>query len=168
LRVPAPGYPNRVSGSTPLDAYLSDHLAGSAAAIELIDKLVRSTNGDSEFGAYLAELRRDVDADRAALERVMETLGTAPSAIKEAGGWLLEKASRIKFDPRVTGSEHLSRLMETETLALGVEGKLAGWRALKVVPGDLGVDLDALIQRAVDQRRRLEPFRMDAAARAFS
>jgi hypothetical protein len=95
-----------VSGSTPLGAYLNDHLAGSAAAIE--------------------------------------------------------------FDPRVTGSEHLSRLMETEGLAVGVEGKLAGWQALKVVSGDLGIDLDALIERAADQRRRLEPFRIDAAARAFS
>jgi hypothetical protein len=161
------GYLERVATSPPLGAYLNDHLAGSAAAIELIDKL-RSTNRDAEFGACLAELQRDVEADRAALEQVMEAVGITRSAMKEAGGWLLEKASKIKFDHRVTGSEHLSRLMETETLALGVEGKLAGWRALKVVPRDLGVDLDALIQRAIDQRRRLEPFRIDAATRAFS
>lgn len=158
---------SRVSVSTPLGAYLTDHFAGSAAAIELIAKL-RSTNGDGEFGACLAELELDVEADRAALEQVMEALEVSPSAIKVAGGWLLEKASKIKFDHRVTGSEHLSRLMETETLALGVDGKPAGWRALKVVPRGLGVDLDALIQRAVDQRERLEPFRIDAAKRAFS
>jgi hypothetical protein len=58
--------------------------------------------------------------------------------------------------------------METEALALGIEGKLAGWRALRVLARDPGVDLDALIQRAADQRRRLEPFRVDAAKRAFS
>jgi hypothetical protein len=166
LRAWEAGYPGRVSGSTPLGAYLNDHLAGAAAAMELIDKL-HSAN-DGEFGAYLAGLQRDVEADRAALEQVMDTLGITRSAIKEAGGWLLEKASRIKFDRRVTGSEHLSRLMETEALALGIEGKLAGWRALRVLARDLGVDLDALIQRAADQRRRLEPFRLDAAKRAFS
>jgi hypothetical protein len=37
-----------------------------------------------------------------------------------------------------------------------------------VLARDPGVDLDALIQRAADQRRRLEPFRVDAAKRAFS
>ena len=87
---------SRVSVSTPLGAYLTDHFAGSAAAIELIAKL-RSTNGDGEFGACLAELELDVEADRAALEQVMEALEVSPSAIKVAGGWLLEKASKIKF-----------------------------------------------------------------------
>jgi hypothetical protein len=154
-----------VPGSTPLGVYLNDHLAGSEAAIELIDKL-RSTHDDVEFAAYLAELQRDVEADRGELERVFETLGIPRSAVKQAAGWLLEKASRLKFD--TTASEDLARLMETEALALGIEGKLAGWRALKVVSVDLGVDLDVLIQRASDQRSRLEPFRIDAAMRAFA
>lgn len=154
-----------MSGSTPLGAYLNDHLAGSAAAIELIEKL-RSKNADGEFAAYLSELQHDVEADRGNLEQVMETLGVPRSAIKEAAGWLVEKASRIAFD--VTAGEDLSRLMETEALALGIEGKIAGWRALKVVHSDLGVDLDALIQRAQDQRSGLERFRVGAARRAFA
>jgi len=58
--------------------------------------------------------------------------------------------------------------METEALALGIEGKLAGWRTLKAVSVDVGVDLDVLIQRARDQRSSLEPFRIDAAKRAFT
>jgi hypothetical protein len=41
-----------VSGSTPLGAYLNDDLAAAAAAMERLDKL-RSTN-NGEFGAYLA------------------------------------------------------------------------------------------------------------------
>jgi len=165
LGTQAAGYPSRVSGSTPLGVYLNDHLAGSEAAIELIDKL-RSTQDDAEFAAYLADLQQDVEADRGELERVFETLGIPRSAVKKAAGWLVEKASRITFD--TTTSEDLSRLMETEALALGIEGKLAGWRALKVVSVDVGVDLDVLIQRARDQRSGLEPFRIDAAKRAFT
>ena len=82
----AAGYPSRVSGSTPLGAYLNDHLAGSEAAIELIDKL-RSTHDDVEFAAYLAELQQDVEADRGELERVFETLGNS-SQCREEGSWV--------------------------------------------------------------------------------
>jgi hypothetical protein len=82
---------------------------------------------------------------------------------------MIEKASRIKFDERVTGSGDLSRLMETEALSLGIEGKFVGWRALKVVTdGKLEVDFDALMARAANQRARLEPFRIDAARQVIA
>jgi hypothetical protein len=165
---PAAGYPAAVSDSTPLSDYLNDHLAGSEVALELLDKMC-SRDGGSGFGEFLKELRSEIKADRATLEQVMETLGVAPGRIRQAGGRLLEKVSRIKFDERVTGSDHLTRLMETEALSLGIEGKLAGWRSLKELPGDgLDVDLDAMIQRAADQRTRLEPFRIAAARRSLA
>ena len=130
---------------------------------------MRSKNQGSEFGIVIDALRRDIAADRDALDQVMKTLGVTPDPVKQAGGWMIEKLSRIMRDDRVTGSEDLSRLMETEALSLGIEGKLAGWRALKQLPrGDLGVDLDRLIERARDQRSRLEPFRIEAATRALA
>jgi hypothetical protein len=157
-----------VPGSTPLRAYLNDHLAGSTAAIDLIAKM-RSNNAGTEFGAFLDALYEDIQADRTVLEQVMETLGVTSDTVKQAGGWIVEKLSRVMLDARVTGSEDLSRLMETEALSLGIEGKIAGWRALEQLPqSDLGVDLDALIERARDQRSRLEPFRIDAARRALT
>ena len=157
-----------MSPSEPLHGYLSDHLAGSEVALELIDKM-RSRNDGTAFGGFLDGLKTEIESDRASLERVMRTLGVSRSAIKQAGGWMLEKASRIKLDEHVTGSGHLSRLMETEALSLGIEGKRLGWRSLKqLMPDtDLGVDLDVLVSRAEDQRQRLEPFRIDAAERAF-
>ena len=157
-----------MSPSKQVAAYLNDHLAGSAAGIDLVKKMCTNYEG-TEFGAVLDSLRRDIEADRAALEQVLETLGVTPDAVKQAGGWMLEKLSRIMFDDRVTGSEDLTRLMETEALSLGIEGKLAGWRSLKQLSqSDLGVDLDVLVERARDQRTRLEPFRLDAARRAFA
>jgi hypothetical protein len=157
-----------MSASGPLDGYLNDHLAGSAAALELIDKM-RSHNDGTAFGGFLAGLKTEIQTDRASLERVMRTLGISRSVVKEAGGWMLEKASRIKLDEHVTGSGHLSRLMETEALSLGIEGKRLGWQALKQLLSDreLGVDLDALVKRAEGQRERLEPFRIEAAERAL-
>jgi hypothetical protein len=157
-----------VSASKPRGAYLNDHLAGSVAAIDLIEKM-RSTNAGTEFGRVLEALQHDIEDDRDVLQQVMETLGVTTDPVKQAGGWILEKLSRITFDARVTGSDDLSRLMETEALSLGIEGKLAGWRALKESShGDLGVDLDGLIERAREQRRRLEPFRIEAAKRVLA
>jgi hypothetical protein len=157
-----------VSDSTPLSTYLNDHLAGSAFAIDLMERM-RSNNEGTEFGRFLDDLQAAIEEDRAALQQVMEAVGATPRPIKQAGGRMLETLSRVKFDSRLTGSGDLSRLMETEALSLGIEGKLAGWRTLEHIPQrDLGVDLGALIQRARDQRDSLEPFRIDAAKRALS
>jgi hypothetical protein len=157
-----------MSSSEQLGAYLNDHLAGAVAAIELLDKM-RSNNEDTEFGVVIDALRGDIAADRAALGEVMKALGVTPDPVKQAGGWMIEKLSRIMRGDRVTGSNDLSRLMETEALSLGIEGKLAGWRALKrLARADLGVDLDRLIERAGEQRSRLEPYRIAAATRAFA
>jgi hypothetical protein len=72
---------------------------------------------------------------------------------------------------RLTGSPELTRLLEMETLSLGIEGKLAMWRALKAIAGAdarlAGTDFDRLIDRARQQRKRLEPHRLEAAAGAF-
>ena len=151
---------------TPRGAYLNDHLAGSAVARDLLAKM-RSQNEGTEFGRVLTALEQEISEDREALLQVMETLGVATDTVKQAGGWVLEKLTRLRFD--LTSSEELGRLLETEALSLGIAGKLAGWQALKeAAHGDLGVDLDRLIERAEDQRRRLEPFRIEAARRVFA
>lgn len=152
--------------STPRDAYLNDHLAGSAAALDLLEKM-RSRTEDTEFGRVLDALQHDIEEDRDALLKVMDALGVSTDTIKQTGGWILEKLSRLKFD--VIGSDDLRRLMETEALCIGIEGKLAGWRSLAAGALDsLGVDLDEMIERAREQRSRLEPFRIDAARRILT
>jgi len=153
--------------SHPLEGYLTDHLGGSAVALELIDKL-RSKEEGTPFGAFLEELRSDVEADKGRLEGVMDALGVSPSVAKQAGGWLAEQASRVRLDEHVTGSEALSRLLETEALSLGIEGKRLGGLVLKRLP-DQGFHAvaDELVARAADQRSRLEPFRVYAADRVL-
>ena len=147
---------------------MRNHHAGSAVALDLLDRMC-AREGGSELGLVLDDLRGDIASDREALEQVMDTLGVAPGTVREAGGRVIETVSRIKLDERVTGSAHLTHLMETEALSLGIEGKRSGWAALKELsPDGLGVDLDALIGRAEDQRARLEPFRLAAARNAFA
>jgi hypothetical protein len=150
-----------------LDAYLNDHLAGSAAGIELAEKLLANNEG-TPFGAVLQTLAAEIKEDRATLEGLMGRLGIEKSTVKQATGWVFEKLSRVRFDRRLTGSSDLARLLETETLSLGIEGKLLMWRALQQV-GELdAAELDRLAGRARRQREALEPYRLGAAAAAFT
>lgn len=159
-----------MAGSSPLDTYLNDHLAGSSAAVELIGTL-RATNGGTALDAHLAGLGAEVEEDRETLVRIMDTLGVAQSTMKQAGGRVVERLSRLRLSDKVTGSADVTRLMELETLSLGIEGKSCLWRALATVAADypaLAVDLATLVERAEAQREGLEPFRLEAAAQAFT
>ena len=143
-----------------LDAYLNDHMAGSAAAVELVER-IRDNNPGTALAAHMDTL-----------EQLMERLGVTPSRPKQVAGKVLETLSRFRLNERVTGSADVTRLMEIETLSLGIEGKRSLWESLAQVassrPELAGVDLQALVARAVDQRSGLEPFRLEAAATALA
>ena len=154
-----------------LDAYLNDHLAGAAAAVELVER-IGDNNPGTALAAHLADLGKAIEADRDTLEQLMERLAVTPSRPKQVAGKVLETLSRFRLNERITGSTDVTRLMEIETLSLGIEGKLALWRSLEQVTGSLpelgALDLGALVARAVDQRSGLEPFRLEAAAEALA
>ena len=152
-----------------LASYLNDHLAGSAAALDLLQRM-RDANEGNEVGKTVADLHEAIEQDRAALETIMESLDVGVSSLRQAGGRAAEKVSRVKLDEWVTGDRDLSLLLETEALALGIEGKMAGWFSLKQLPaGRLdNVDLDGLIGRARQQRATVEELRLAAARAAFA
>jgi hypothetical protein len=181
-----------------LGTYLNDHLAGAAAGVELASKLGANHEG-TPFGTAVAAVTGEIKADRDTLQALMERLGIGKSPVKQAAGWVFEKATRLRFNRQpkrlahdqdhgipegdqagrrghaqasLTGSDALTRLLETETLSLGIEGKLAMWQALKGIDGldaELGrADFDRLIFRARQQRQALEPYRLEAAAEAFT
>ena len=153
-----------------LGVYLNDHLAGSAAGLELAEKL-RDNNQGTELGKVMAALHHDIEQDRAVLEELMARLDVDRHSVKEAAGWMLERLSRLRLNPVLTGSAELTRLLETEGLSLGIEGKLCMWVALKEAaaadPRLAGADYDRLIERARGQRRTLEPHRLAAAVASF-
>jgi hypothetical protein len=154
-----------------LGVYLNDHLAGSAAGIELAEKL-RDNHKGTELGDAMAALHRDIAQDKDALEELMRHLEVERHPVKEAAGWMLEKLSRLRLSPALTGGAELTRLLETEALSLGIEGKLAMWLALKEAAAAdrrlAATDFDRLIERARGQRRTLEPHRLAAAVQSFS
>ncbi len=154
-----------------LGVYLNDHLAGSTAGLELAEKL-RDNNQGTELGKVMAALHHDIDQDRAALEELMARLELERHPVKAAAGWMLERLSRLRLNPVLTGSADLTRLLETEALSLGIEGKLRMWAALKEASVRdqrlAGTDYDRLIERASSQRRTLEPHRLAAALQSFS
>ncbi len=153
-----------------LGAYLSDHLAGSVAALDLIEKL-RSSEEGSPLAAFLAELEPEIEADKQVLEQLIECIGEAKNPVKQAGAWVVEKLTRVGLDPKITRSPDLSRLLELEMLAMGIDGKLALWSALRGVTGAhpdvAALDLDDLAARAQSQRLGVENHRVEAAVQAF-
>jgi hypothetical protein len=153
-----------------LGIYLNDHLAGSTAGIELVRRAC-SQNQGTDYGRFLAELTKEIDEDRAAFIEIMDTLGIRRDPAKVAGGWVLEKVGRLKLNGQLRGYSPLSRLVELEGLALGVTGKLAGWKALRLLAdGEPALDaaaLERLIERAETQQRELEEHRLQATREAF-
>jgi hypothetical protein len=152
-----------------LRIYLNDHLAGSTVGQELAKRSLRNNRG-SAVGDYLETFVVEVQQDRAKLVEIMRQLGARPNPGKVVTAWTSEKVARLKPNGRIRGYSGLSRLVELESLCLGVEGKLCGWRALKSSDQHSrlrGIDLDELIERAESQRSELERHRIEAASRSL-
>jgi len=152
-----------------LAAYLNDHLAGSIAAIELIDDLVNASD-DASLKQFLADLKRDIESDQKVLEQLIAGAGESEGMVRKAAAWLSEKAARAKFKAAGEDFGGLGLVQAFEMLALGIRGKELLWRALANLswPPALDVDLAKLEQRAVDQQKRVEEKRLEAVRAAFN
>jgi hypothetical protein len=153
-----------------LAIYLNDHLAGATAGVELARRALKE-NRDNEYGRFLTTLAEEVAEDRRTLIELMERLAIPRSRVKVPAAWAAEKVGRLKLNGSLRGYSPLSRLLELEGLAVGIEGKRAMWQTLLQIQayherlGDFG--LETLIARADDQRQRLEPHRLNAAREAM-
>jgi len=152
-----------------LAIYLNDHLAGATGGVELARRLRASNRGDEDFGSPLAELCAEIEADRTTLEQVMERLEIRRDPVKPAAAWVAEKLGRLKLNGRLRGYSPLSRLVELEALAIGVNGKMRMWTALEYTLGSSvpGFDFKQLCERAMRQRSALEELHLEAAVRAL-
>jgi hypothetical protein len=152
-----------------LAIYLNDHLAGATAGVELARRLRGSNEGNDLFGAPLAEICAEIEADRETLQRLMERLSIRRDPVKPVGAWVVEKLGRLKLNGQLRGYSPLSRLVELEGLSIGIAGKARLWNALERTLGDEldGFDFAALAERAVDQRSRVEELHLQATALAF-
>src|SRR5437899_450309 len=130
--------------------YLSDHLAGAASALELLEHLEKA-NAGTDAGRVVAGLRADIAADRGEVEGLMARLHVAASGPRKAAAWLAEKAGELKLrlDDRAGGAFHLFEALEA--VSIGIEGKRLLWRALAAaadgVPALRGSDYERLGRR---------------------
>jgi hypothetical protein len=147
-----------------LSIYLNDHLAGSVIALEMLEDLA----DDPE----LADLRREIEADREVLERLMARTGAEVSQPRQAAAWLTEKLGDVKLYLDDPDQGALRRLEMLETIAMGIFGKESLWAGLEeAAPGNpllQSEDYPTLRRRAREQRERVEPLRLAAARAAFS
>jgi hypothetical protein len=154
-----------------LRIYLQDHLAGSTGGVELARR-ARGANEGTPYGEPLARLADDVEADRRALESLMDDLGFGADRAKNLVFWAGEKAGRLKFNGQIKGYSPLSRMIEIEGLITGVNGKRSLWLTLREL-AETDPDLDAdrlarLVERAEQQLETLHDLRSRAGRDAFA
>jgi hypothetical protein len=160
------GTRERQAGPGLLGIYLNDHLAGATAGTGLAHRMAVSADQPTTDGT-LRRLAAEISMDRETLLEFMAALGVPVRAYKLWAAWAGEKAERLKPNGRLVSRSPLSSLEELEILRLGVEGKAAGWRTLRVLADrDSRLDaarLDDLIARARRQADQLEELRVTAA-----
>lgn len=154
-----------------LGTYLNDHLGGATGGLELFRRAHRTHRGTPAEPA-LGRLAGEIAEDRDALLRIMSSLGVPVRRYKVLGGWVAEKLTRLKPNGGGLQRSPLSSVIELESMHLGVQGKSAGWRALRrLADTDSRLDagaLDVLLERAARQSEVLEQLRMDAVTTVFA
>jgi hypothetical protein len=153
-----------------LAIYLNDHLAGSVAALELIEGLLAHEDG-RPLQQTLIGLRREITEDQETLRGILSQLDADESTLKRAAAWLVEKVGRAKLSLAEREDPALARLEGLESLALGIQGKAGLWRALAEVaaqdPRLGGHQFGTLEIRAVAQHAIVERERIAAAREAL-
>lgn len=153
-----------------LAIYLNDHLSGATAGAELFRRAAQ-TQGDREHDTVMADMAQQVERDRDSLTQIMTDLGVPTDHANVALGWLAEKAGRVKPNGHFFSRSPLSDVVELESMLLGVRGKAACWRTLRVLAESdrrLFIEhLDELLERADRQSAVLEGLRRAAVGSVF-
>ena len=153
-----------------LTNYLNDHLSGSVAALELLDRLI-DTYREKPLEKFFQGLRDDIRHDQEQLKELMQKLGAEESVVRKAGAWVVEKLSRAKIELSEEAEGEVGLLLALEALVLGITGKRSLWRALKsasrTMPQLARLDYTGLENRAIAQCERVEAKRLEVARTAF-
>jgi hypothetical protein len=153
-----------------LSDYLNDHLAGSVAALELLDRMIEACEGKS-LERFLRQLRDDIHQDQEKLKELIEKLGVSESTVRKAGAWIAEKLTRPKIDLGDGSKEEIGVFLGLEALLLGITGKRSLWRALqcasRTVPALARLDYSGLEKRAIEQCEQVEARRLEIARFVF-
>lgn len=154
-----------------LAIYLNDQLALGVAWREAARRAQRNNTG-TELGEALDAVATAITADVATFAHIMDRLNVSRSRVKPILAMAAERAGRLKLNGRLISYSPLSRFIELDFLAMGIEGKKILWQNLRDCAGLADrlpdVDFDALIERAQSQRDQIEPFRLAAGRTALA
>lgn len=98
-----------------LATYLNDHLAGSVAAIELLDHLRERSKG-TERERLFSSLQSEIEEDQKVL-KVLRGVGGKESRVRKAAAWLTEKVGEAKLKLADSGGGELKLLEALEQRA---------------------------------------------------
>jgi hypothetical protein len=147
--------------------YLNDHRTGAEVARHVVDHL-GGLKGDADLTDLMAWLRDELARDRTILDGLMASLNVPVSRPKALGAWLAGRAAPVKLSTFAAGSGNV--LLGLESLAVGIQGKMALWRTLQAADDRrlAGVDFAALLAAAEVQFEAVEAQRLRAGKSAFS
>jgi hypothetical protein len=154
----------------PLAVYLNDHLAGSAAGLTLMDDLASRVEGTA-LAPKLRALAAEVREDQQLLRETLDRLAAGERRVAQAAAWLGEKVSEKRLALAARNHPALGLLEGLESIALGLQGKLAIFRVLAELgaldPRLAGLPYGARADRTVLQHGMIEAERRAAAREAF-
>ena len=153
-----------------LPIYMNDQLALGILWREVAWRSQRANEG-TDVGEALRRVATGISEDVETFERIMAGLAIPRNRVKTTFAVVSERVGRLKLNRRLWSYSPLSRFLELDFLAMGLEGKKLLWanlRDLTAVRERLPeIDFDELIGRAERQRAELEPFRVRAGREAL-
>lgn len=160
---------NRPQPEHLLQNYLSDHLAGSVAGIELTQHLIENSSGPQK--EKLQNLLPHIQEDQKVLKDIFARIGGSQNPLKKTASWLGEKLTEAKFSWERSKHQAQGDVIELEALALGIAGKRSLWVLFEeVFPEDdrfSDLDFGYFKERAAHQYKTVDRLRLEAARKAF-
>jgi hypothetical protein len=146
--------------------YLDDHHALLVAGRRLAVRMLGSAR-DPALEAFLRDLVRELDDDRASLRARLAAAGASPSRLKAGLGTLAERAGRLKPNGSLLRASPLTRLVELDGIRLVLESNRSLWRALEHTSARES-DARERAERAEQGLADTEGFRLAAAEAALA
>ena len=128
-----------------LGKYLNEHLAGSGAAIRLLDAL---PHGNPSHQSACRTLKHGIARNRQTLEGLINQAGFKRSRMMEYAARLMSEMALLRFRMNGLNTGQLGLLEALEAFKLIVEGQMILWRGLRNRSGAVkeweGTDFAAL------------------------
>lgn len=170
-RTDQPIHASRIPASIERDIfalYLSDHLTGATAGAERISRMAKAY-ANTDMSEALRQLAIEIRGEREFLAQLIDTLQVPQRPHRQFVAWAAEKAGRLKFNGRASGSP-MTPVLEIELMRSAINGKLGLWETLAALAPDLGMPPEtftALIEQGRAQVEVLEQLHARVAPRAF-